>query len=82
MRAEESQVVPVKYVCYKHSGGSSLHKNSRRVVFFLISYLQSGNLFISEVFTSFNVQLSEAGGLVLNEASPLKTTDEVHKNKG
>lgn len=74
--------MPVKYVCYKHSGVSSLHKNSCRVFFFIIPYLQSGNLFISEVFTSFNMQLSEAGGHVLNEASPSKTTDEVHKNKG
>lgn len=37
---------------------------------------------VSLVLVLQEMQLSEADGHVLNEASPSKTTDEVHKNKG
>lgn len=40
----------MKYVCYKHSGVSNLHKKLTQVFFFNFFF---ANLFISEMFTSF-----------------------------
>lgn len=82
MRPEESQVVPVNYVCYKHSGVSNLHKKlTFFFYFFLQIFLFQRCLRVSLVLVFQEIQLSEAGGLVVNEAPPSKTTDEVHKNK-